>query len=310
MNALGPRPEPLPLSERVMSYCFRAPAFFLATAFFGSLAVAISLFEKSGRRQHWIAQAWARAGLMASGAKITILHGERLKAQPAVYVANHLSYMDTPVIFSSLPFQFRIVARSGLFKLPFIGWWLRRSGQVSVDVGNPRASIASLVSAVRTLKSGMPLFIFPEGGRTETGHLAKFMNGPAFMAIRAQLPLVPIALIGTHELLPMHANVVHPVPVTLAVGEPIATLGTTMKQVDEVTARLEQEIARLYYEHSWRKNPARDGLQEQNGMDGPPATPAEGGPGTTAGIGAGAGSLKAVSISRDLQDLTEEARRP
>jgi 1-acyl-sn-glycerol-3-phosphate acyltransferase len=307
MNALGPRPDPLPLSERLMSYCVRAPVFFLATAFFGSLALAVSLFEKNGCWQHRIAKAWARAGVMASGAKVTILHGERLKARPAVYVANHLSYMDTPVIFSSLPFQFRIVARSGLFKLPFIGWWLRRSGQVSVDVGNPRASIASLVSAVRTLKSGMPLFIFPEGGRTETGHLAKFLNGPAFMAIRAQVPLVPMALIGTHELLPIHSSQVHPVPVTLVVGEPMETQGKTTRQVDEVTARLEEEIATLYYEHSWRKKPARDELQEQNGIDGHTETPAAGASGT-AGV-AGAGDLEAVSISRDLEELTEEARR-
>ncbi len=309
MKPLGPRPDPLPLGGRIMSYGFRAPVFFLATAFFGSLALAVSLFEKSGRWQHRIAQAWARAGVRLSGARVTILHGERLTGQPAVYVANHLSYMDTPVIFRSLPFQFRIVARSGLFKLPFIGWWLGRSGQVSVDVGNPRASIASLASAVRTLRSGMPLFIFPEGGRTETGHIAKFMNGPAFMAIRAQLPLVPIALVGTHELLPMHASVVHPVPVTLAVGEPITTLGMTMRQVDEVTARLEEKIASLYYEHSWRQRPAQGAPQEQNGMDGHPVAPANGVPGTT-GIGAGVGSLEAVSISRDLQELTEEARRP
>lgn len=289
MNAvLGPRPNPLPLSERVMSYGARAPLFFLATALFGSLALAVSLFEKSGRWQHRIAQAWARAGVVASGAKVTILHGERLKTQPAVYVSNHLSYMDTPVIFNSLPFQFRIVARSGLFKLPFIGWWLRRSGQVAVDVGNPRASIASLVSAVRTLKSGMPLFIFPEGGRTETGHPAKFLNGPAFMAIRAQVPLVPMALIGTHELLPIHSSQVHPVPVTLVVGEALETQGKTMKQVDELTARLEEEIAALYYEHSWRKRPARGEMPGQNGS--------------------GIGDLEAITISRDLE-VTEEARR-
>lgn len=252
---LGPRPQPLPLGERLMSTGVRAPLFFLATAFFGSLSLAASLFEKDGRRQHRIAQAWARAGVWASGARVTVLHGERLKAQPAVFVCNHLSYMDTPVIFSSLPFQFRIVARHDLWRFPFIGWHLRRSGQVPVDVANPRASIASLVSAVRTLKKGMPLFIFPEGGRTATGHLAPFLNGPAFMAIQAQVPLVPMALIGTHELLPIHAKEFHPVAVKLVVGEPLATTGKSRKQIDEVTAELEERIAALYYEHSWRKRP-------------------------------------------------------
>lgn len=251
----GPRPDPLPLSERLMSWLWRAPLFGVATAVFASLSLLVSLFEKSGRWQHRIAQTWARVVVFASGASVTVLNAERLKARPAVYVCNHLSYMDTPVIFSSLPFQFRIVARHDLFDLPFIGWWLRRSGQVPVDVANPRASIASLVSAVRTLKNGMPLFIFPEGGRTATGHPAKFLNGPAFMAIRAQLPLIPMALIGTHELLPIHSSQVHPVPVTLAVGEAMETAGMTMKQVDELTAQLEERIVGMYYEHSWRNRP-------------------------------------------------------
>ncbi|HEX3661643.1 MAG TPA: lysophospholipid acyltransferase family protein [Acidobacteriaceae bacterium] len=251
-----------------MSSIVRAPQFFLATGFYGSLALLASFFEKDGRRQHRIAQSWARACVTISGTKVTVLHPERLKAQPAVYVSNHLSYMDTPVIFSSLPFQFRIVARHDLWSLPFIGWWLRRSGQVPVDVANPRASIASLVSAVRTLRSGMPLFIFPEGGRTETGHPAKFLNGPAFMAIRAQLPLIPMALIGTHELLPIHASEFHPVPVTLVVGEPMETKGLTMKQVDAVTAELEERIAALYYEHSWRKRPAIADALERNANGG------------------------------------------
>ena len=289
MEPLGPRPNPLPLRERLTSYLFRAPVFAVATAFFASIAVAVSLFEKSGRWQHRIAQTWARVSVAISGTRVRVLGRERLKAQPAVYVANHMSYMDTPVIFSSLPFQFRIVAKSGLLKVPFIGWWLRRSGQVSVDVGNPRASIASLASAARTLKGGMPLFIFPEGGRTETGEPAKFLNGPAFMAIRAQVPVTPMALIGTHELLPIHASTVHPVPVTLAVGEPVETQGLTMKQVDEVTKLLEEQVAALYYEHSWRKRPARGEMPGQNGS--------------------GIGDLEAITISRDLHE-TEEARRP
>jgi 1-acyl-sn-glycerol-3-phosphate acyltransferase len=251
----GPRPNPLPLSERLSSHLYRAPLFFLATGFYGSLALAASLFEKNGHWQHRIAQAWARAVMTLSGARVTILNGHYLTGEPAVYACNHLSYMDTPAIFSSLPFQFRIVARHDLWKLPFIGWWLQRSGQVGVDLSDPRASVASLLGAVRTLKSGMPLFIFPEGGRTETGHLEPFMKGPAFMAIKAQLPLVPMALIGTWELLPIHSSQIHPVPVTLAVSEPIQTKGMTMKQADTLTRALQERIEGLYYEHSWLERP-------------------------------------------------------
>ncbi len=251
-----PRPNPLPLGERFVSYGIRAPLFFLVTAFYGSLALLASLFDSHGGLQHRIAQAWARASVVISGVRLTILNGERLTGQPAVYACNHLSYMDTPVLFSALPFQFRILARDDLWTMPFIGWYLNRSGQVPIRVGEGRASVSSLLTAARTLKSGMPLFVFPEGGRTEDGHLAEFMNGPAFLAIRAQLPIVPMALAGTWELLPMHSGCIHPVPVTLAVGEPIDTRGLTMRQVDELTQTLRERVAALYYEHSWLSRPA------------------------------------------------------
>ena len=107
----------------------------------------------------------------------------------------------------------------------------------------------------------MPLFIFPEGGRSPTGHLASFMNGPAFMAIRAGLPIIPMALIGTYELLPMHSMEFHPVPVTLAVGEPIETTDYTIKQIDELTTRISREICRLYYSHSYLEKPAQPDLE-------------------------------------------------
>lgn len=251
----GPRPNPLPLGERIVSYGIRAPLFFLGTGVFGSLALLASLFDGRGRLQHRIARMWARVCVAVSGARLTVLNGERLTGERAVYACNHQSYMDTPVIFGSLPFQFRIVARHDLWTMPFIGWYLNRSGQVPVDVEPGKASVASLLGAVRTLKSGMPLFIFPEGGRTEDGHIAKFLPGPAFLAIRAQLPIIPMALTGTWELLPIHSSSFYPVPVTLAVGEPIETRGMTMRQVEELTALLYDRIAELYYEHSWLPRP-------------------------------------------------------
>jgi len=260
-RVLSPRPNPLPLTNRLLSLFVQGPIFFVSTAFFGSLSLAASLFENDGKMQHRIAQTWARTSVAISSCPTIIVgEGNLRKHKVAVYACNHLSYMDTPVIFSSLPFQFRIVARHDLWKLPFIGWHLRRSGQVPVNVDNPRASISSLGSAVKTLKSGMPLFIFPEGGRTETGHPNAFLNGPAFMAIRAQVPIVPMALIGTHELLPIHTGQFYPVPITLAVGEPIETTGYTIRQVEELTVRLSDEICRLYYAHSYLQAPAHPSL--------------------------------------------------
>jgi 1-acyl-sn-glycerol-3-phosphate acyltransferase len=254
---LGPRPDPLPWSERIASFCVRAPLFFGMTAVYGSLSLISSLWDKEGKAQHAIAQSWGQTVVRISGVTVTVVGAENLDGRVGVYVSNHLSYTDTPVLFGALPFQFRIVARHDLFKLPFIGWHLQRSGQVPVNVTNPRASISSLSSAVKTLRGGMPVVIFPEGGRSKTGHPENFMNGPAFMAIRAGVPVIPMALVGTHELLPMHTKEFHPVPVTLAVGQPIQTRGYGMKQIDGLTLHIAEEISRLYYEHSYLKQPPK-----------------------------------------------------
>lgn len=240
------RPNPLPFLYRWRTNLLQAPAFFLWTVFCGSLSLFVSLFEKDGRIQHRIARIWARGSLACSFAPLTVVGAENLHKCPvAVYASNHTSYMDTPVIFSTLPFQFRILARKQLWAIPFIGWHLNRSGQVPIDTANPHASLASLSSAARALRHGMSLFVFPEGGRTHNGELKPFLSGAAFLAIRAQVPLVPMALSGVFDLLPIHTHHFYPVPLTLHVGEPIQTKGMTIRQVDELTETLRQRIDTL-----------------------------------------------------------------
>ena len=239
-------PDPLPRLHRWRTNVLQGPLFFLWTSFCGSLSLLVSLFEKSGRRQHRIARIWARGGLALSGAHLTVHGAENLRKHPvAVYASNHTSYMDTPVIFSTLPFQFRILAKKELWTLPFIGWHLNRSGQLPIDTVNTHATLSSLGAAARALKAGMPLFVFPEGGRTTTGELQPFLSGAAFLAIRAQVPLVPIALSGIYDLLPIHTRHFYPCPVTLTVGEPIPTQGMSIRQADELTARLRTAIDAL-----------------------------------------------------------------
>ena len=246
----GPSPDlpPLTLAQKLRSNIIQVPPFALVTSSFACLSLFLSLFDLGGRLQHATAQVWARLMVRIAGSSVTVAGGETLRLHPvAVYACNHLSYMDTPVIFAALPFQFRILARHNLWKLPFIGWYLQRSGQIPVNADNPRASISSLNIGVRALKAGMPLVVFPEGGRSVDGQLQSFMSGPAFMAIRAQVPLVPMALVGTHELFPMHTWYFRPRPVSVLVGEPISTAGLTTRDANALTERLHAEVDRLYY---------------------------------------------------------------
>jgi 1-acyl-sn-glycerol-3-phosphate acyltransferase len=156
--------------------------------------------------------------------------------------------MDTPVIFASLPFQFRILAKKELWPIAFIGWYLERSGQIPIDTVNPHATLSSLGVGVKALRAGMPLFVFPEGGRTTTGELMQFLSGAAYLAIRAQVPLVPIALSGVYDLLPIHTRHFYPGELVLTAGEPIETKGMTLRQAEELTMRLRVEIESLLEE--------------------------------------------------------------
>jgi 1-acyl-sn-glycerol-3-phosphate acyltransferase len=240
------RPNPLPWLYRWRTNLIQAPTFVLVTAVLGSLSLLVSFVDKGGGTQHRIARVWARFGVWISGSKLTVRGAGNLgKHRVAVYASNHTSYMDIPVIFSVLPFQFRIFAKKELWPIAFIGWYLDRSGQIPIDTANPRATLSSLGAGVKVLRSGMPLFVFPEGARTPDGELRTFLSGAAYLAIRAQVPLVPIALSGVYDLMPIHTHHFYPCDLTLSVGEPFETRGMTLRQADELTAKLRDAIESL-----------------------------------------------------------------
>lgn len=240
---MSARPNPLPRFDRWRSNALQMPLLSLWTAVCGSAAFAVSLFDRRGGVQHQIARVWARNSVRISLSRLKVIGTENLDKHPvAVYAANHTSYMDIPAIFAALPFQFRILAKKELWRWPFIGWYLDRSGQMPIDTENPHASLTSLGGAVKALRAGMPLVLFPEGGRTTTGELKPFLSGAAYLAIRAQAPLVPIALKGVYDLLPIHTHHFYPSELTVQVGEPIETRGMTVRQNGELTERLRLAI--------------------------------------------------------------------
>jgi len=240
------RPNPLPRVYRWRTNLIHIPLMTLATAVCGSLSLLLSFVDKHGRAQYRIAHVWARLLVFLSGCSLTVRGAENLRKYPVgVYASNHTSYMDTPVVFAALPFQFRILAKKELWPIAFIGWYLDRSGQIPIDTRNPRATLHSLAVGVKALRSGMPLFVFPEGGRTPTGELQNFLSGAAYLAIRAQVPLVPIALTGVYDLLPIHTRYLYPGELTATAGQPIDTTGMTPRQTDELTERLRTAIVEL-----------------------------------------------------------------
>ena len=236
---------------RWLTYLVLMPLIALATIAFGCVSLVCGLWDASGHQQHSIARAWAKVLLLLSLSSIEIVGLEKLRDDPlGVYASNHLSYYDTPVLFASLPFQFRILAKQALWKIPFIGWYLNRSGQVAVDQSSARSAVASLSRGISALKAGTPLVVFPEGGRAFDGQTKAFLSGCAFMAIKAGVPLIPITLIGTYELLPIHTYHLTPRPLKLIVGDAIQTEGLTTRDADALTQRLFEAVTEAYHRYS------------------------------------------------------------
>jgi 1-acyl-sn-glycerol-3-phosphate acyltransferase len=227
------------------AYFITAPLIVLATIGFGLVSLIVSLFESSGRKQIGMARAWARCLLRGSGVRVKVEGLENIAAEGSyVFVSNHLSYMDTPVVLANIPVQFRFLAKSGLFQIPLLGTHLARAGHIPVPRDDARAAVKTMTTAAQAIRErGISLLIFPEGGRSHTGELASFKEGAAYIAIRAGVPLVPIALQGTREVLPFGSGHVRAGSVTMRIGEPIPTDRVQLRDRGRITCQLHERIA-------------------------------------------------------------------
>ncbi len=235
------------LLSHLRSYFVYDPLIWLYTVVFGITSIPFGFFDNRGTILHAFARNWSKLIMKTIFSPVRITGLEKIDtSRTYVYAVNHASALDIPVLYASLPFQFRIVHKKELLAYPVIGWHLKRSGQVCVDQQNPSHSVGQIKSAVRTLKNGMPLVIFPEGGRTADGHIQPFLAGAFFMAIKANVDIVPIALIGTYELLPMDTFHIKSRPLEMRVGNPIPTSGLTLRNLEALSARVRQEVQELY----------------------------------------------------------------
>ncbi len=235
--------------SRLRSYFILSPLIWGYTIVLGAISLICSFFDRDGRIQHSFARLWSRLIMktILSPVKVTgfDLTSDTGKSKPRVYAVTHASALDIPILYVHLPFQFRIIFKSELLAYPFVGWHLKRSGQVCINQQNPSLSIGAIKSALRSLRRGMPLVIFPEGGRTPDGKLQPFLPGAFFLAIKAQAEIVPIALVDTFDLLPMNTYHIKCQPLEMRVGEPISAAGLTLQDTDAISGRVKASIEQL-----------------------------------------------------------------
>jgi 1-acyl-sn-glycerol-3-phosphate acyltransferase len=231
--------------KRLRAFLFADPAIVLATVSYGAISILVSFFDRTGTTMNRLAQAWGRMLLRVSGVRVRVEGLDQIALDGSyIFIANHLSYMDTPVVLGNIPVQFRFLAKRGLFQIPFLGTHLGQAGHIPVPRGDPRASVRTMQLAAETIhKKKISLLIFPEGGRSHDGVLQPFKEGAAYIAIRAGVPVVPVAILGTREILPYGSGIVCPGNVTLRILPPIDTDQLTLKDRGRLTDQVRDLIA-------------------------------------------------------------------
>ena len=171
------------------------------TVVMGLLSVVVSPFASTGRTQHRMARLWARMVLWVCGIRVEVEGEENVPPGGSfVFVANHRSYMDSPIVLPYIDAQFRFFAKSSVFYWPLIGYHLKKSGHLPVHYDNARKSLKSMADGARKIQeTGISVLLFPEAGRT-MGELDPFKDGAAYVATKAGVPVIPIGLIGNLEV--------------------------------------------------------------------------------------------------------------
>jgi 1-acyl-sn-glycerol-3-phosphate acyltransferase len=219
---------------------------FLSTAVMALISLPTSFIDRTGNAAHKVARLWGKMLLAESLIRVRGEGVEQLDRQANyVFVSNHGSFLDIPALLSAIPLQFRFFAKASLYKIPFLGWHLRWAGHLPVDRSNARASLKSMTEGARIIaERGISVLLFPEGGRSLEG-LREFKEGAAYIAIKAGVPLVPVAIVGMRELLPMGSGHIRSGRVTVRVGTPIPTAGLKLDARGELTARLYREVSAM-----------------------------------------------------------------
>ncbi len=190
-----------------------------ATAVFGSVGTLISFFDRRGHMTQACARGWARTFLWIHGIRLTVRGASRLNdGDHYVFAANHNSQLDIPAMLVALPVRFRMFAKESLFRIPFLGWYMRRVGYIPVPRGARRA--ADMNKAVEALRQGSVL-VFPEGTRTPEQEIARFRKGGFHLAREAGVPIVPIAIINSGRLAPRRALFAMPGVIEVRIGSPL-----------------------------------------------------------------------------------------
>lgn len=223
---------------------FLIPAIGLYTIVLGTLSVASSLVDRTGFFAHRCARAWSWLILATTGVDVDVHGLEKLTpGRTYIFVSNHQSIYDIPIIFWHIPWQLRIIAKASLGRFPFLGWHLSRTGHLLVDRSRPDP-MGILKRWKGLVSRGLSLIVFPEGTRSGDGRVGRFKGGSFLLAIQAGLPLVPISVSGSRHVMLKGRLMTCPGHVSLVVHDPVATEGleATVEQAKALATQVRATV--------------------------------------------------------------------
>lgn len=219
----------------------------LTTAFFSVIAIIASLFSRTGDFVHLIARIWARSILMASRVHVRVDGLSNIEPDKSyIYMANHQSNFDIPVLLGYLPVQFRWLAKAELFKIPMFGRAMLGAGYVKIDRFNQQSAFESISEAAQKMKNGVSVMIFPEGTRSKDGRIRPFKKGGFVMAVDSGVPIVPVIIRGTWPIMAKSSLRINRGDVEMEIAGPIDTIGYTRETKEELMEKVRTVICQKF----------------------------------------------------------------
>jgi 1-acyl-sn-glycerol-3-phosphate acyltransferase len=219
----------------------------LVTAFMAVMVIVLSFIKAGGDSVHKVGRIWAKCILAISDIKVTVKGLSYLKpGRSYIYMPNHMSNFDIPVLQAYLPVQFRWLAKAELYKIPIFGRAMKSAGYISIDRSDRRSAIESLNQAANIIRNGVSVIIFPEGTRSRTHNIQPFKKGGFFLAVDSGVSVVPIIIHGTDQIMPTKKISINPGNVTLEITKPIRSSNYTRKTKDSLIKKVRNVILESY----------------------------------------------------------------
>ncbi len=217
----------------------------LSTAVFGTVAILVSFFTQTGNPVHIIARIWGRSILFVSRIRVTVKGLANIDpSRSYIYMSNHQSNFDIPVLLAHLPVQFRWLAKAELFKIPIFGRAMRGAGYVKIDRFNRESAIESINEAAGKMKNGVSIMMFPEGTRSRDGKIRPFKKGGFVMAVDSGTPIVPVIIKGTWPIMAKSGLRINTGVVTLQIEKPLQTTAFTRATKEDLIESVGSVICR------------------------------------------------------------------